>query len=652
MIDEATKQRILDAAKIEEVVGDFVTLRRRGVNLIGLCPFHNEKTPSFTVSPSKNICKCFGCGKGGTPVNFIMQHEHLSYPDALRYLAKKYNIEIVEKELTAEEMQARTKRESMMALNEFAGRYFVDQLWRTEEGQSVGLSYFRERGFSDAILQKFQLGYSQNQYHAFSDEAIKSGFSATVLSDVGLATRSDRGGMVDRFRGRVMFPVHSLSGRIVAFGGRVLVQTEKSAKYVNSPESEIYHKSNELYGIYFAKESMVQNDAVYLVEGYTDVLSMHEAGIQNVVASSGTSLTQGQIRMIHRFTSNITVLYDGDAAGIKASIRGIDLLLEEGMNVKVVLLPDGDDPDSFAKKHNANELIEYIKEHQVDFIQFKSGLLLEDAGNDPIKKSQLINDIVQSIAVIPDAITRSLYIQECAIRFSVRESLLGEAVQKLRQQKQVQKPVQEPAPIANATASVIVPIEPEIAQKAGAELPYTYNQEQVIMRYLVNYGKCNLSFYDAESNEHIQIPLATYVDLMLAEDEMPLQFPLHVQLLQEALQVEQTDLRTYFLNHTNLSIQNYVFSLVEDKYEHCRNSKDEDPNKLTSQLSQEMPQVILEFKLRTVKGRLKEVSEAIKQAQVQQDGAQLAQLIQQQVALVRTQQEIVDNLRESKIQRF
>ena len=652
MIDEATKQRILDAAKIEEVVGDFVTLRRRGVNLIGLCPFHNEKTPSFTVSPSKNICKCFGCGKGGTPVNFIMQHEHLSYPDALRYLAKKYNIEIVEKELTAEEMQARTKRESMMALNEFAGRYFVDQLWRTEEGQSVGLPYFRERGFSDAILQKFQLGYSQNQYHAFSDEAIKSGFSATVLSDVGLATRSDRGGMVDRFRGRVMFPVHSLSGRIVAFGGRVLVQTEKSAKYVNSPESEIYHKSNELYGIYFAKESMVQNDAVYLVEGYTDVLSMHEAGIQNVVASSGTSLTQGQIRMIHRFTSNITVLYDGDAAGIKASIRGIDLLLEEGMNVKVVLLPDGDDPDSFAKKHNANELIEYIKEHQVDFIQFKSGLLLADAGNDPIKKSQLINDIVQSIAVIPDAITRSLYIQECAIRFSVRESLLGEAVQKLRQQKQVQKPVQEPAPIANATASVIVPIEPEIAQKAGAELPYTYNQEQVIMRYLVNYGKCNLSFYDAESNEHIQIPLATYVDLMLAEDEMPLQFPLHVQLLQEALQVEQTDLRTYFLNHTNLSIQNYVFSLVEDKYEHCRNSKDEDPNKLTSQLSQEMPQVILEFKLRTVKGRLKEVSEAIKQAQVQQDGAQLAQLIQQQVALVRTQQEIVDNLRESKIQRF
>lgn len=652
MIDEATKQRILDAAKIEEVVGDFVTLRRRGVNLIGLCPFHNEKTPSFTVSPSKNICKCFGCGKGGTPVNFIMQHEHLSYPDALRYLAKKYNIEIVEKELTAEEMQARTKRESMMALNEFAGRYFVDQLWRTEEGQSVGLAYFRERGFSDAILQKFQLGYSQNQYHAFSDEAIKSGFSATVLSDVGLATRSDRGGMVDRFRGRVMFPVHSLSGRIVAFGGRVLVQTEKSAKYVNSPESEIYHKSNELYGIYFAKESMVQNDAVYLVEGYTDVLSMHEAGIQNVVASSGTSLTQGQIRMIHRFTSNITVLYDGDAAGIKASIRGIDLLLEEGMNVKVVLLPDGDDPDSFAKKHNANELIEYIKEHQVDFIQFKSGLLLEDAGNDPIKKSQLINDIVQSIAVIPDAITRSLYIQECAIRFSVRESLLGEAVQKLRQQKQVQKPVQEPVPIANATASVIVPIEPEIAQKAGTELPYTYNQEQVIMRYLVNYGKCNLSFYDAESNEHIQIPLATYVDLMLAEDEMPLQFPLHVQLLQEALQVEQTDLRTYFLNHTNLSIQNYVFSLVEDKYEHCRNSKDEDPNKLTSQLSQEMPQVILEFKLRTVKGRLKEVSEAIKQAQVQQDGAQLAQLIQQQVSLVRTQQEIVDNLRESKIQRF
>ena len=361
MIDEATKQRILDAAKIEEVVGDFVTLRRRGVNLIGLCPFHNEKTPSFTVSPAKNICKCFGCGKGGTPVNFIMQHEHLDFPDALRYLAKKYNIEIVEKELTAEQIQARTQRESMMALNEFAGRYFVNQLWKTEEGQSVGLSYFRERGFSDATLQKFQLGYSLNQYRALSDQAIKSGFSAKLLTELGLATRGDREQLTDRFRGRVVFPVHTLSGRIVAFGGRVLVQSDKTAKYVNSPESEIYHKSNELYGIYFAKDSIVRNDAVYLVEGYTDVLSMHEAGIENVVASSGTSLTQGQIRMIHRFTNNITVLYDGDAAGIKASIRGIDLLLEEGMNVKVVLLPDGEDPDSFAKSHNADEFIDYIK---------------------------------------------------------------------------------------------------------------------------------------------------------------------------------------------------------------------------------------------------------------------------------------------------
>lgn len=652
MIDEATKQRILDAAKIEEVVGDFVTLRRRGVNLIGLCPFHNEKTPSFTVSPAKNICKCFGCGKGGTPVNFIMQHEHLSYPDALRYLAKKYNIEIVEKELTAEEMQARTKRESMMALNEFAGRYFVDQLWKTEEGQSVGLAYFRERGFSDAILQKFQLGYSLNQYHALADEAIKSGFSSTILSDVGLATRSDKGGMVDRFRGRVMFPVHSLSGRIVAFGGRVLVQTDKSAKYVNSPESEIYHKSNELYGIYFAKESIVQRDAVYLVEGYTDVLSMHEAGIQNVVASSGTSLTQGQIRMIHRFTSNITVLYDGDAAGIKASIRGIDLLLEEGMNVKVVLLPDGDDPDSFAKKHNANEFIDYIKRNQVDFIQFKSGLLLADAGNDPIKKSQLINDIVQSIAVIPDAITRSLYIQDCATRFSVRESLLGEAVQKLRQEKMVQKPVQPALPTQHATPSAIVPIEPEITKQSGSDLPYTYNQEQVIMRYLVNYGKQTLSFFDAESNDMMHFSLADYIDIMLAQDDMPLQFPMHRQLLDEALQVEQTDLRNYFLNHTNLAIQNYVFSLIEDKYEHCRTFKEEDADKLSSQLSQEMPQVMLEFKLRTVKGRLKEVSEAIKQAQANQDNDQLASLIQQQVHYVHVQQQIVDSLRESKIQRF
>lgn len=648
MIDDATKQRILDAAKIEEVVGDFVTLRRRGVNLIGLCPFHNEKTPSFTVSPAKNICKCFGCGKGGTPVNFIMQHEHLSFPDALRYLAKKYNIEIVEKEVSAEEMQARTKRESMMSLNEFAGRYFVKQLWETEEGQSIGLSYFRERGFSDAIMRKFQLGYSQNQYHAFADDAVKSGFSGQLISEIGLATRNERGQLTDRFRGRVMFPVHSLSGRIVAFGGRVLQQNDKTAKYVNSPESEIYHKSNELYGIYFAKDSIVRADSVYLVEGYTDVLSMHEAGVENVVASSGTSLTQGQIRMIHRFTQNITVLYDGDAAGIKASIRGIDLLLEEGMNVKVVLLPEGEDPDSFAKKNNANQFIDYIKQHQQDFIQFKSALLLQEAGSDPIKKAQLINDIVQSIAVIPNQIVRSVYIQECAERFAMRESLLGEAVQRARQQKQQEKaPAPAPSLIPEQVSTPIVPIEPQVVQQESAPLPYTYAQEQVIMRYIINDGKKELQFPDTETGEQFCISLVNYVAAILEQDSMHMQYPIHNRLLEEAIATPETNLRHYFLNHSDVAIQNYTFALVEDKYENCRNAKDWDDDQYIRHLSQVMPQVVLEFKLRTVKGQLNQIAEQIKKAHLTEEEAMAA--IREQMRLTKLQQDIMESLRESKI---
>lgn len=656
MIDEATKQRILDAAKIEEVVGDFVTLRRRGVNLIGLCPFHNEKTPSFTVSPAKNICKCFGCGKGGTPVNFIMQHEHLDFPDALRYLAKKYNIEIVEKELTAQEMQQRTKRESMMALNAFAQKYFTTQLWKTEEGQSVGLAYFRERGFSDAILQKFQVGYSLNQYRALSDQAIQSGFSAPLLTEIGLATRNEREQLTDRFRGRVIFPVHSLSGRVVAFGGRVLVKSDKTAKYVNSPESEVYHKSNELYGIYFAKDSIVRNDSVYLVEGYTDVLSMHEAGIENVVASSGTSLTYGQIRMIHRFTNNITVLYDGDSAGIKASLRGIDLLLEEGMNVKVVLLPTGEDPDSFAKSHNANELIDYIQQQQTDFIQFKSNLLLHEAGNDPIKKAQLINDIVQSIAIIPDTITRSVYIQDCAMRFNMRESLLGEAVQKARSQSKQQK---EPKEESTNQPSILPVIDAQTLSNttqtpvaAPTNLPYTYAQEQVIMRYVINYGKEQLTFYDAESNENFAISLVEYVDLILQEDNMPLQYPMHVSMLQEALQSTATDLRSYFLNHANLAIQNYAFALIEDKYEHCRTNKVEEAKDLSKHLSQVLPQVVLEFKMRTVKGQLKTLSDQIKSLSGQSDSELLYTLFKQQAELIQLQRSIADSLKESKIHRL
>ena len=427
----------MDAAQIVDVVSEFVTLRRRGVNYIGLCPFHNEKTPSFSVSPSKGVCKCFSCGKGGNVVHFIMEHEQLTYYEALKWLAKKYGIEVKERELSNEEKQAQSIRESLFLVNDFANKYFQDILHNHRDGQAIGMSYFRQRGFRDDIIKKFQLGFSTESRDALFQEAKKKGFNTDYLVKTGLCYTRDDGQLRDRFWGRVMFPVHTLSGKVVAFGGRVLNTADKKvAKYVNSPESEIYHKSRELYGIYFAKQAIVKQDKCFLVEGYTDVISMHQAGVENVVASSGTSLTSGQIRMIHRFTNNITVLYDGDMAGIKASIRGIDMLLEEGMNIKVMLLPDGDDPDSFARKHNATEFQEYIAAHEVDFIRFKTNLLMSDAGGDPYKRAALITDIVKSIAVIPEAIVRSEYIKECSQMLHVEERILVSEVAKLKKEKE------------------------------------------------------------------------------------------------------------------------------------------------------------------------------------------------------------------------
>jgi DNA primase len=432
MIDQLTIDRIMDAARIEEVVGEFVTLRKRGVNFTGLCPFHDEKTPSFSVSPTRGICKCFSCGKGGNVVHFIMEHEQLSYYDALKWLARKYHIEVVEKELNPEEMQVRNDRESMFILNEFARDYFVRTLHEHIDGKSIGLGYFKERGFREDIVRKFQLGYGLDQRAEFSKEATRKGYTKDFLLKTGLSIANDQGELHDRYRARVMFPVHTLSGKVVAFGGRILKKDEKAAKYVNTPESEIYHKSNELYGIYFAKQSIAKNDRCFLVEGYTDVISMHQAGIENVVSSSGTALTHGQIRMIHRFTKNVTVLYDGDAAGIKASLKGINLLLEEGLNIKVLLLPDGEDPDSFAKKHSSTDFIQYLKDHETDFIRFKTEILLKDAGNDPIKRAGLIQDLVESISLIADDITRSVYIKECSRQLDFDESLLHTEVNKKR----------------------------------------------------------------------------------------------------------------------------------------------------------------------------------------------------------------------------
>ena len=592
MIDNETKERILAAAKIEEVVGDFVKLHRSGSNLKGLCPFHEEKTPSFMVSPSKNICKCFGCGKGGTPVNFIMEKEHLTFPEALRYLADKYHIEIKEKELTSEEMKAQSMRESMMQVNKFAAEYFVKTLWNTDEGKSVGLSYLRSRGITDEMIKKFRIGYCPDKYSAFYDEAVKSGFDPKVLTEVGLCSKGEKY-TTDRFRGRVIFPVHSISGREVAFGGRALKMDEKTAKYVNSPESLIYHKSNELYGIYFAKNEIVKKDNVYLVEGYTDVTSIHQSGIENVVASSGTSLTYGQINMIHRFTSNITVLYDGDSAGIKASLRGIDMLLEQNMNVKVLLLPDGEDPDSFARSRNASDLLEYMEKNQKDFIAFKCELALAEAGNDPIKRSNLINDILRSISVIPDEIKRSVYIQDCQTRFGIKLETLTQSVKKIIAEK-------------NQNAKPQTSIEESIPKK---EVPYTYLQERELLKHLINYALIPIEFITPD--EVIQVSVLEYVAFMIENGIISFSYELHNKIWEYILESERGDLRNEFLNHSNKEIQDYTFSLIEDKYEIHKETVEFSTEQLSLKLSSIMPQLVFGLELRIIEEKLKEIKNSI-----------------------------------------
>ncbi|MDY5637647.1 MAG: DNA primase [Parabacteroides sp.] len=598
MIDQPTIDKILEAANILEVVSQFVTLRKRGTSYVGLCPFHADKSPSFYVSPAKNICKCFACGEGGTAVHFIMKHEQLTYFDALRWLAKKYHIEIQERELTPRERQMRNDRESMLILNTWAQKYFTSTLLETEEGRSIGMRYFAERGLREDIVRKFQLGYSLDQRDALFKAALRAGYKREYLERTGLVIPREQGQMLDRFRGRVIYPIHTLSGKVVAFGGRILKKGEKTAKYVNSPESEVYHKSSELYGLYFAKQEIVKQDRCYLVEGYMDVIGMHQVGVENVVASSGTALTQGQIRLIHRFTNNITVLYDGDSAGIKAALRGIDMLLEEGMNVKVVLLPDGEDPDSFARKQGASEFAAFMAANETDFIRFKTNLLLEEAGNDPIRRTALIADIVRSISVIPDGIARSVYVRECSSTMEIAEQVLLDEIAKLRQAKREQDalvrsrkreqeipptmpgqpiypdydPLQpldlqqgEPVPPTNfpppppeeeaMPAGETEPLPPgiplpeEAATPAPVEGP-TRLLDQVVrmprsplepfeltlMRYVVRYGERVLYDYqDEESGEHIQLRVAEFIQQDLAQDDLHFYTPLLKQMLEEAV---------------------------------------------------------------------------------------------------------------------
>jgi DNA primase len=496
MITKETIDRIFETVRIEEVVGDFVQLKKRGVNYIGLCPFHNEKTPSFNVSQARNIYKCFGCGKGGNAVNFVMEHEHYNYPEALRYLATKYNIEIEESAPDPKEEIIRDQKESLFVLNTFAQKTFTENLFDSEEGKSIGLSYFKERGFTEETIRTFQLGYSLNNWSAFSEVAIENGYLPEYLIKTGLSFSPQQNEenaeqikeikLRDRFRGRVMFPVHNLSGRIIAFGGRILKKDDKTAKYVNSPESEIYYKSKSLYGIFFAKKSIVQRDNCYLVEGYTDVISLHQCGVENVVASSGTSLTTEQIRLIARYTKNVTILYDGDAAGIKASLRGIDLILEEGLNVKIVLFPDGDDPDSYRRKHGGSALIDFIQENARDFVVFKTDLLLKEVANDPVRKAALIHDVVETIAKIPDSITRSVYIKQCSAQLDVSEQILLAEMNKA-QRKYINKSA-APTEIDELITETLHPPQNSAVTHNDDE------QEKYIVKLLLNYGNADLIF--------------------------------------------------------------------------------------------------------------------------------------------------------------
>lgn len=618
MIDHATVQKILETARIEDVVGDFVSLRRRGVNLIGLCPFHNEKTPSFTVSPAKNICHCFGCGKGGGPVNFIMEHESLTYVEALRYLAKKYGIEIVEKEESAEEVARRSNRENMFALNSFALQYFINALHNTEEGQSVGISYFRERGFKDDTIKKFELGFSPDSFEALGSAAMHHGFGKQVIIDTGLCTENQRGGLTDRFRGRVIFPVHSVSGQIVAFGGRVLKKTENTAKYVNSPESEIYHKSNELYGLYFAKNAIQRADVCYLVEGYTDVISMHQAGVENVVASSGTSLTTGQIRLIRRFTSNIVVLYDGDAAGIKASIRGIDMLFEEGMNVEVVLLPDGEDPDSFSRSQDSTQFVAYIDANKTDFITFKTNLLLGEAGDDPIKKASLIGDIVETISKIDDTIKQAIYIKNCSDRFGIREEVLIAELAKRKKSRVRQQSAGAASPVDNSA------VESKTIESVKKH-PYTFKEERNLLKYMLRYGD---EIIEINSNgEMVSISVIDYIIGSIEADDIPFQYPLHVQVFSEAANYEG-DVKAHFLNHPDVTIQNYVFSLIEDKYTKSElYRREESEAERSTKLSNEVVTLMFEYRFAIIKERCKDVKAKLEAASAMGDNEKVDALM-------------------------
>ena len=624
MIDQATIQKIFDAADIYEVVSDFVSLKKRGVNYLGLCPFHNEKTGSFTVSPAKGIYKCFGCGKGGNAVNFIMEHEQMSYVEALKYLAEKYHIPIEEKELTEEQKKEKTERESMLIVSSYANEYFQYQLWNTDEGRSVGLGYLRQRGISDEMIRKFGLGYNPEGWGAFAKAAQEKGYKKEFLVKTGLTIENEKG-LFDRFRARVMFPVLDLAGKVIAFGGRTMTADKKISKYLNSPESEIYHKSKTLYGIFFAKKSIVQQDRCILVEGYTDVISFHAKGIENVVASSGTSLTIEQIRLIRRLTPNVTIIYDGDAAGIKASLRGIDLVLEEGLNVRVLLLPDGEDPDSFARSHTSQDLADFIANNETDFINFKTKLLLGAAGDDPVERARLITDIVRSIAKIPDNIVRSVYVRETAHQLDVEERILYTEIAKVRLKNE-----EQPSKVPATTS------KPQITPPTRGATPCDI-EESVLIRYLLLFGDNEL--YEEEHNGYMRsVSVGEFIIRELGEDDLELLNPVFRTMQQEyQRQYESPSFipARYFISYPDIKVSTMAANILSEPYELSKIWYKMDNFVETEQmkLADLLPKILDNYKMRRVEMLSRDIDNRILESQNSKDPSQIVELLKRKNAI-------------------
>ena len=626
MIPQETVNRILDTAQIVDVIGDFVTLKKRGANHIACCPFHNEKTPSFSVSASKGIYKCFGCGKSGTAVGFVMEHENMSYTEALKYLARKYHIEVVEKEESAEEIAQRHKHESLILLSEFAGKFFQESI-DTPEGRNIAYQYFRSRGLEDETIRKYGLGWAPLSRKAFSDAARAAGYKEEFMVETGLSIRYDDGRLVDRFYDRVMFPIHSVSGRIIAFGGRTLKTDKSVAKYVNSPETEIYVKSKSLYGIYFAKSDISRQDKCILVEGYLDVLSMHQLGIRNVVASSGTSLTVDQIRLIRKFTNNITIIYDGDGAGIKAALRGIGLVLKEGMNVKIVLLPDGQDPDDFARRHSLDEVQDYIARNEQDFINFKTDLLLDEAGNDPIKRANLINDIADTVALIPDAVVRAVYVRTCADKFEIDEKILTDRVSRSRTQmiladeKQKERATPPPPVVEDyhePEGDPVYDVRPVPDTPAQGpiviEEPYLAPCEKELLGFILEEG-CSELLFDVDSKYYVPgetVNVAEFIDGILADDDADFVnssyrkvYEAYFAMYEDGLTQEQMQSR--LLNSMDPEVAAVARELLIEKYQITVKNYEQSLTATSTRLVQFIPKTLLAYQCKKVELLLRDL---------------------------------------------